>query len=125
MFSSVPRSARPFANHPFAITNPGLVTLAQNVLSQALSTTTRASYHSAVNHLAKFLATQHSQLTFPVSSDTLCLWMADSTNKLRYPSIRNYLHGIATTQQEMGYPNPLQQSPLIWRMFKAIKRIQG
>ena len=51
--------------------------------------------------------------------------MADSTNKLRYPSIRNYLHGIATTQQELGFPNPLTQSPLIWRMFKAIKRIQG
>ena len=51
--------------------------------------------------------------------------MADSVNKLRFSSIRNYLHGIATTQTELGYPNPLLQSPLLWRMFKAIKRIQG
>lgn len=51
--------------------------------------------------------------------------MADSIDKLSYPSIRHYLHGIATTQQELGYPNPLSQSPLLWRMFKAIKRIQG
>ena len=26
---------------------------------------------------------------------------------------------------ELGYPNPLIQSPLVWRMFKAVKRIQG
>jgi hypothetical protein len=51
--------------------------------------------------------------------------MADSASKLRYTSIRHYLHGIATTQLEYGFPNPLTQSPLIWRMFKAIKRLQG
>ena len=51
--------------------------------------------------------------------------MADSINKLTYPSIRNYLHGIATTQLELGYSNPLTQSPLVWCMFKAVKRIQG
>jgi hypothetical protein len=63
--------------------------------------------------------------TFPVSADTLCLWMADSAEKLRFPSIRAYMHGIATTQMEMGHPNPILQSPLVWRMFKAIKRLQG
>ena len=51
--------------------------------------------------------------------------MAHSADKLRYPSIRVYLHGIATTQQELGFNNPLLHSPLLWRMFKAIKRIQG
>lgn len=101
------------------------MTLAQNVLAQALAPSTRAGYRSAVNHIANFHERQHSQFTFPVSSDTLCLWMADSSDKLVFSSIRNYLHGIATTQQELGYPNPLLQSPLIWRMFKAIKRIQG
>jgi hypothetical protein len=51
--------------------------------------------------------------------------MAYSIDKLKYPSIRNYLHGIATTQLELGYSNPLTQSPLVWRMFKAVKRLQG
>jgi hypothetical protein len=51
--------------------------------------------------------------------------MANSIDKLMYPSIRNYLHGIATTQMELGYSNPLTQSPLVWRMFKAVKRLQG
>ena len=51
--------------------------------------------------------------------------MADSIDKLTYSSIRNYLHGIATTHVELGHPNPLNQSPLPWRMFKGIKRIQG
>lgn len=90
-----------------------------------MSDSTRSSYRSAVNHIAKFHQQQKSQFTFPVSSDTLCLWMAHSIDKLMYPSIRNYLHGIATTQMELGYSNPLTQSPLVWRMFKAIKRLQG
>lgn len=51
--------------------------------------------------------------------------MADSANKLRYSSLRSYLHGIATSQIELGHPNPLTQNPLVWRMYKAIKRIQG
>ena len=104
-----------------------MVKLAQNVLAQALAPNTRAGYRSAVNHLHHFYKKQSTPLVFPVSTDTLCLWMAYSVDKLTYPSnsIRNYLHGIATTQQELGFPNPLPQSPLIWRMFKAIKRIQG
>ena len=51
--------------------------------------------------------------------------MAHSIDSLKYSSMRHYLHGIATTQQELGHPNPLTQNPLIWRMFKAIKRLQG
>jgi hypothetical protein len=99
--------------------------LAQNILAAALSDSTRSSYRSAVNHISKFHDQQKSLFTFPVSSDTLCLWMAHSIDKLNYSSIRHYLHGIATTQMELGHSNPLIQSPLVWRMFKAVKRIQG
>jgi len=95
------------------------------VLAQSLAVGTRAGYRLAVNNIAAFHERNHSPFVFPVSADTLCLWMADSTQKLRYSSIRNYLHGIATTQMELGFASPLLQSPLIWRMFKAIKRIQG
>jgi hypothetical protein len=98
--------------------------MAQNILAKALATSTRAGYRSAINHIATFHEKRNSQFNFPVSSDTLCLWMADSITKLKYPSIRNYLHGIATTQQELGFCNPLQ-SPSVWRMFKGIKRVQG
>jgi hypothetical protein len=102
-----------------------VVTLAQNILAHSLSDNTRASYVSAVNHISKFYQKMGSNLVFPISPDTLCLWMADSIDKLSYSSIRHYLHGIATTQMELGHRNPLNQSPLLWRMFKAIKRIQG
>ena len=95
------------------------------MLAQSLSESTRASYQSAVNHLSRFFENNKALLTFPVTPDSLCLWIADSAAKLRYSSIRHYLHGIATTQLELGYPNPLHQSPLVWRMFKAIKRLQG
>jgi hypothetical protein len=53
--------------------------------------------------------------------------MADSVDKLRFQSMRTYIHGIATTHVELGFDNPLlhPRAPLIWRMFKAVKRIQG
>ena len=53
------------ANHPFASSNPNLVVLAQNVLAAALSDSTRSSYRSAVNHIAKFHEKQNSNLFFP------------------------------------------------------------
>ena len=85
----------------------------------------RHEYPSARSGLARVFEKHKQQLTFPVSPDSLCLWMADSVTRLRYSTLRNYLHGIATTQLELGHPNPLHQSPLVWRMFKAIKRLQG
>ena len=94
------------------------------MLSQALAQGTRKSYGSAMTHIAKFHERLNQPFHLPLSSDTICLWMADSVDKLRYSSIRNYLHGISTLQQEFGHPNPLS-SHLVWRMFKAIKRIQG
>lgn len=51
--------------------------------------------------------------------------MAYSVNKLKYSSLRHYLHGIATSHVELGYPNPIANNPLVWRMFKGVKRIQG
>lgn len=101
-----------------------MVRQAQQVLAHALAPNTRASYTSAFNHLDAFHRRLNVITTLPVSSDTLCLWMADSIDKLKFSSIRNYLHGIATLQQELGHPNPIA-APLVWRMFKAIKRLQG
>lgn len=95
------------------------------MLAQSLAPTTRSGYQSAVSHLAKFMEKHNTPLTFPVPPDTICLWMADSVKTLRFSSIRNYLHGIATTQKELGFTEPLLSAPLIWRMFKGIKRIQG
>jgi hypothetical protein len=77
-----------------------------------------------MTNIAKFHERLNQPFQLPLSPDTICLWMADNVDQLRYSSLRTYLHGIATLQQEFGHPNPLS-SPLIWRMFKAIKRIQG
>ena len=99
--------------------------LAQKVLAQSIHDNTRSSYRSATNHLIAFHKRIDAPFTFPVSPDTLCLWIADSAAKLRFPSIRVYLHGVATIQVEMGYPNPIKESPLVWRMFRAVKRLQG
>ena len=101
-----------------------MVKRAQQVLAHALAPSTRKSYNSAVAHVAKFHERLNFPFTLPVSSDTLCIWMADSVDKLRFTSIRNYLHGVATLQQELGFANPLQ-SVLVWRMYKSIKRLQG
>lgn len=94
------------------------------MLAHSLAETTRAGYRSAIASLASFCAQQKLQLGFPVSPDTLCLWMAAVSCKLTYGSIRVYLHGIGTTHTELGMPSPLD-SKLLWRMFAAVKRLQG
>jgi hypothetical protein len=90
-----------------------------------ISTSTRVGYKSAVNSVMRFCKREKIALSFPISPDTLCLWMADQAETLKFSTIRHYLHGIATTHIEMGYKSPLSESPLIWRMHKAIKRLQG
>jgi hypothetical protein len=90
-----------------------------------ISNSTRVGYRSAVNSIKRFCDREKIPLSFPISQDTLCLWMADQAETLKFSTIRNYLHGIATTHVEMGYKSPINESPLIWRMHKAIKRLQG
>ena len=94
------------------------------MLAQSLACRHTCRLSSAVNNICCLSRKEPQPIRFPVSADTLCLWMADSSQKLRYSSIRNYLHGIATTQIELGFANPFTKST-VWRMFKAIKRIQG
>lgn len=102
-----------------------MVKQARNLLAQALADSTRAGYKSAVNSIADFCKAQNLKLTFPVSADTLCLWMAAMAPKLTFNTIRVYLHGIATTHVELGFANPIENNPLVWRMFDAVKRVQG
>jgi hypothetical protein len=90
-----------------------------------ISKSTRVGYQSAVNSIKRFCQREKIALSFPISADTLCLWMADQADKLKFTTIRNYLHGIATTHIEMGYKSPLTDSPSVWRMQTAIKRLQG
>lgn len=51
--------------------------------------------------------------------------MADCVRTLSFSTIRVYLHGIATTQVELGFSSPLTENSIIWRMYRAIKRLQG
>jgi hypothetical protein len=102
-----------------------VVDLARGMLAQAIGEGTRGTYKSAVNHLDSFCTKHGMKLSFPVDKDTLCLWMASSAQALKFASIRVYLHGIATTQVELGFDSPLVASPNIWRIFKGIKRLQG
>ncbi len=98
--------------------------LARSILAHSLAEATRAGYKSAVASLARFCTQQKLTLSFPVSADTLALWMASNASALTYSTIRVYLHGIGTTHVELGYASPLD-SKLIWRMFTAVKRLQG
>ena len=99
--------------------------MARGVLAHSLADTTRRGYRSAVSSLARFCEKYRLTLKFPVSADTLCLWMADRSRSLTYSSIRVYLHGIATSYVEMGLPSPIADCPIVWRMYKAVKRLQG
>lgn len=103
--------------------------LARNILAHSLAESTRAGYRSAVASLARFCNEQRIPLSFPVSPDTLALWMAASASKLSFGTIKCYLSGIGTTHAELGAPSPVDyrrsESGVVWRMFRAIKRLQG
>jgi len=102
-----------------------VVEQARRVLAQALAASSRASYKSAVKHIESFYIKCNMPLRFPVSNDTLCLWMADAAKTLKFSTIRAYLHGVATTQVELGFRTPLLSEGVVWRMLKGIKRMQG
>lgn len=97
---------------------------ARAILAHSLAESTRAGYKSAIASIAAFCAKQKLHLSFPVSPDTLCLWMASAASTLTYGTIRVYLHGVGTTHVELGCANPLE-ARIVWRMFTAVKRLQG
>ena len=95
------------------------------MLAQAISGTTRTGYKSAVNSIEKFCTKHNYKLTFPISADTICIWRANNVGGLTFGARRVYLHGIGTTHVELGLPSPILNSPMVWRMYKGIKRMQG
>jgi hypothetical protein len=101
-----------------------VVKLARCLLAFVLAENTKAVYASAVTSIKRFCELHGMQLSFPISPETVALWMAHSSTKLVYSTIRVYLHGIASAHVELGAASPLD-SKLVWRMFKAIKRLQG
>ena len=103
-----------------------MVEAAQAYLARAIGESTRGTYRSAVNSLMEFCVRHGLRGELPVSTDTLCLWMADAAQRhIRFSSIRVYLHGIATSHVELGHANPIIDKPVIWRLLKGIKRTQG
>lgn len=99
--------------------------LARGVLAHSLAPSTRQGYRSAVKSVNDFCVLHGMRLTLPISSDTLCLWIAHSSTRLSHKTIRVYLHGIATTHVELGYANPLEGAGTIMRMYTGVKRLQG
>lgn len=95
------------------------------MLAHSLAPSTRLGYRAAVKSVSEFCRRHGMRLTLPISSDTLCLWVAYSASRLTYKTIRVYLHGIATTHVELGYTNPLENGGTVWRMYTGVKRLQG
>ena len=97
---------------------------ARNLLAESLAHSTRKSYQSAVSSLQKFCQLNCLQLTFPVSSELLCLWVTHNAHTLAHGSIRSYLHGIGTMHTLYGHPNPVEDAGLVWRAYRGVKRLQ-
>ena len=65
------------------------------------------------------------QLTLPVTTDLLCMWVTHNALRLSHGSIRSYLHGIGTMHVMYGHPNPLDGADLVWRAYLGARRVQG
>ena len=127
VFCGAQGSARPFANHPFAATNPNLVTLAQNVLAAGTMRPTRAAGLPLSRQPPGriLMSGRIHPVLFPCLSPTPCAcgWQTASTNFSYLLHSQLPTRHCNNTKTELGYPKPLScKVRFIWRMFKAIKR---
>ena len=91
----------------------------------SVAPSTFKSYSAALKSLDRFCREHGIQLTLPVTTDLLCMWVTHNALRLAHSSIRSYLHGIGTMHVMLGHPNPLDGADLVWRAYLGAKRVQG
>ena len=94
-------------------------------MASSLAPATLKSYRSALSSLSSFCEDNSIDLTFPVSTDLLCLWVTHLARHLSHSSIRAYLHGVGTLHTLYGHTNPISDASLVWRAYLGAKRLQG
>jgi len=90
----------------------------------SLAPSTFNSYRAALKSLDCFCREHNIELTLPVTTDLLCLWVTRNALRLSHSSIRTYLHGIGTMHTLLGHPNPVDGADLVWRAYLGAKRVQ-
>jgi hypothetical protein len=119
MFRSV------FDGHPAVLSNPGLLTLADDTLAAGLADSTRQVYNSAWRKFVRW-AIAHSGGRFismlPASEATIALFIIFESTFVGYASIRTALAAIRSMHLEAGFKNPLKNAIMLERVVRSIKR---
>lgn len=107
-----------------------MVTIANHYILNAIATSTRSTYKSALNSYVSCFESFQVEAPFPATQTSLCLWMSHcasrtTTKSLLASTIRTYLSGLASLHEEMGFGNLLDGKPLVARCFKGIKKTIG
>jgi hypothetical protein len=120
----MPPRYRPFADHPCAASDPGLIEQAQGLLALSIGDQTRRTYATGISSYIQFVEQHRLPLAFPASVATLCLWMtALASRGLAYGTCKVYLAAVVNRHAEMGLDNPLTDAPpILHRVLAGIKR---
>lgn len=95
----------------------------------ALATSTRSTYKSALNSYLSCFESFDVEAPFPATQTSLCLWLSHCASRpaksLLPSTMRTYLSGLSTLHEEMGFPNMMDGKPLVARCYKGIKKALG
>lgn len=101
----------------------------RTLFSNALAPNSRSSYSSGTNAFIHFCTlyhrfTPHGSI-LPASEETLLLFTSYLSQKVRPSTIKVYLAAVRNLHVEAGLPNPVENSTLLPRLLRGIKRIYG
>ena len=114
-----------FDGHPAVVSNPGLLTLANDTLASGLAASTRKVYGSAWRKFVNWSVTHSGQgfiSILPASEVTIAMFIIFESAFVGHSSIRTALAAIRSAHIEAGFHNPLQNAPLLERVVRAVKR---
>lgn len=85
----------------------------------------RRSYNVGTRRWYKFCEGFGVPHPLPAREGDLCLYVTFLSRSLKYDTIRGYLFGLRSHHIESGHADPLADTPLLHKMLRGIKKIQG
>lgn len=98
---------------------------ARAILFCSLASSTRRSYDVGTRRWLKFCEDFAVKSPTPAQEGDLCLFVAYLARSVLHGTIRSYLYSVRSFHIDSGLPDPLENTPLLHRMIRGVKRIQG
>jgi hypothetical protein len=96
------------------------------LLWAGLADSTRKSYATGYRSYIQFIGANSGLPLLPATDDCICLWLASlHGDGLAFSTIRIYLSALRSAHVDAGVLWSANRSPIVERMYRGIKRVQG